>query len=86
MSKKVYQQIFEQNKITVDELTTAYDRMALCEIRNDWLKFNQWNKTAGQLIGDLQSEIDAAYALQPVKSVAARGKERFWQLVNEATK
>ena len=83
MSKKLWQQLVSQNMVTIDELTAIIDEMDALNTSADYPKWNELNKKRGALLDDLNTEVMAAYASQPVKSVAAMGKKSFWLEVNK---
>ena len=80
MSKKVYQQLFNQNLVTIDEIKVLTDEM---NATKNWEKWSKANTLRASLLDDLICEVDAAYYAQPIPSVAKQGKKRFWELVNE---
>lgn len=82
MSKKLWQQLISQNMATIDELTAVTDEMASVNTKADYPKWNELNKKRGALLDDLNTEVMAAYASQPVKSVARQGKDSFWHEVD----
>lgn len=83
MSKKLWQQLVDLNCVTIDELTAVTTEMASVNTKADYPKLNELNKKRGALLDDLNTEVMAAYASQPVKSVARQGKDSFWREVDK---
>lgn len=82
MSKKLYQQLFEQNSVTVDELKEVTDQMEALQHTGRFAEWDQLNRRRAALIDDLCAELTAAYYNQPVTAVRLQGYNKFWDLVN----
>jgi hypothetical protein len=80
MSKKVYQQLFDSNLITIEQIKVLTDEM---DSTKNWEKWSKANTKRACLLDDLICEVDAAYNDQPIPSVRKQGKQKFWALVNE---
>ena len=80
MSKKVYQQLFDSNLITIQKVKELTDEM---DSTNEWIKWSKANTNRACLLDDLICEVEVAYNNQPIPSVRKQGKQKFWALVNE---
>jgi hypothetical protein len=83
MSKKVWEILLDQNQETINELVTVDSEMQSISRRYNPTIWNVLNGRRAALLDDLNTEVVAAYASQPVKSVARQGKDRFWAEVNK---
>ncbi len=83
MSKKVWEILLDQNQETIKELVAVDNEMQSISRRYNPVIWNNLNGRRSALLDDLNTEVMVAYASQPVKSVAKRGKDRFWAEVNK---
>lgn len=83
MSKKVWEILLDQNQETIRELVAVDNEMQSISRRYNPTIWNNLNGRRIALLDDLNVEVMAAYASQPVKSVARQGKDRFWDEVNK---